>query len=97
MQQKPPNYLSAQAKRIWTKIIETYEIEDIAALTILKTACDSFDRAEKARKQLDKEGITVTDRWGQQKSHPAASIERDARAQFLAALKALRIDWWSVD
>ena len=32
------------------------------------------------------------DRFGQVKSHPLLSVERDSRAQYLAALKALNLD-----
>ena len=33
----------------------------------------------------------LTDRFGQKKAHPATSIERDARAQVIAAIRALRL------
>jgi glutathione S-transferase len=34
----------------------------------------------------------MADRFGQPKPHPLLATERDARAQFLAALKALNLD-----
>jgi hypothetical protein len=36
--------------------------------------------------------MTVADRFGQPKVHPAVLIERDARGQMLAALRDLHLD-----
>ena len=52
----------------------------------------AYDRAEAARALLERDGITILDRWGQVKPHPAAAIERDARSGLLAALRALNLD-----
>jgi len=36
--------------------------------------------------------MTLSDRWGQLKINPLCAVERDARAQFMAAMKALNLD-----
>jgi hypothetical protein len=36
--------------------------------------------------------MTTVDRFGQMKSHPLLPVERDSRAQYLAALKQLCLD-----
>ena len=77
---------------LWQSIARDYEIDCPAALGILTAAMESFDRATEARKLLDVEGAVVKDRWGQSKVHPAAAVERDSRAAYLSALKALNLD-----
>ena len=87
-----PRHLSAEARKIWREILSEYQIEDAAGLRILRVSLESFDRAQAARKAIDKEGMTVTDKFGQKKPHPLLPIERDSRAAFLAGLKALNLD-----
>ena len=84
--------LSAEAKKLKKGILEEYSIDDAAGLRILETACEAFDRMRAAQKAIQQDGMTVADRWNQIKAHPLCSVERDARAQFLAALKALNLD-----
>ena len=59
---------------------------------LLRAALESFDRCEQARKLLKKEGLVIKDRFGQQKGHPAAAIERDSRLQMVRALRTLNLD-----
>lgn len=89
---KSPSHLSKEAKSTWKKIISAYQIEDEAGLKILRTACEAFDRAQKCREQIDRDGLTVEDAKGQIKPHPLLPIERDSRQGFLAGLKALNLD-----
>lgn len=89
---RAPAHLSKEAKRIWREIIEEYDIEDAAGLRILRVALESFDRAQAARAAIDKEGMTVADKFGQIKPHPLLPIERDSRAAFLCGLKGLNLD-----
>ncbi len=84
--------LSAEARKLKKGILEGYSIDDAAGLRILETACEAFDRMREAQSTIQRDGMTVTDRWGQIKAHPLCSVERDSRAQFLAALKALNLD-----
>ncbi len=89
---KAPGHLSQEARRIWKDIIEEYLIDDAAGLRILRTALEAFDRAQAAREAIDKEGMTISDKFNQVKPHPLLPIERDSRAAFLAGLKALNLD-----
>lgn len=52
----------------------------------------AFDRMNEAGALVDQHGVAVLDRYGQLKSNPATSVERDARAQMLAAFKQLGLD-----
>ncbi|MHB1025785.1 MAG: hypothetical protein ACYC24_08785 [Desulfobacteria bacterium] len=89
---KPPRNLSPPAKKLWRALHAEYAINDSAGRAILAAGLESFDRAQAAKVLLDAEGPVVKDRWGQQKAHPATTIERDSRAAFLAALKQLNLD-----
>lgn len=89
---KPPKHLSTEGRRWWAKIADEYSIDDEAGLLVLQTAFEAFDRMRAAQAQVGAEGSTVTDRFGQTKAHPLLPIERDARGQFLAALKQLNLD-----
>ena len=88
----PPSHLSKDAKKMWKGLIAEYGINDVAGLRILRVALESYDRAQAARETIDREGLTVTDKWKQVKSHPLLPIERDSRAAFLSGLKALNLD-----
>ena len=92
MKNDAPKGLSAAARGWWRKLTAEYAIEDDGGRLLLEQALRSFDRAEAARALLDTDGVVVRDRWGQQKPHPAASIERDARAGMLSALRQMNLD-----
>ncbi len=89
---KPPKGLSREAARWWRRLLGEYEIGDEAGLLLLQMALESFDRMRQAQAALAKDGLVVTDRFAQKKAHPLCTVERDSRAQMLAALKALNLD-----
>jgi P27 family predicted phage terminase small subunit len=76
---------------MWEKLLNEYQIDDSAGLSLLEAACSSYQRAEDARVIVRREGLTVKDRFGQWKAHPACAVERDARAQMISALRALKL------
>ena len=88
----PPSHLSAAGKGMWRDMLADYHVEDAAGLALLRVACESFDRSEDARRTIRKEGAVIKDRFGQSKVHPAALIERDAKTQMVAALRALKLE-----
>jgi P27 family predicted phage terminase small subunit len=89
---RPPKHLSIPARTLWKALTTEYQIHDSGGLAILTAGLEAYDRAQTAKALLDTEGPVVVDRWGQQKTHPAASIERDSRAQWLRALQQLCLD-----
>ena len=90
--QKPPKTLSREAARWWRKLIAEYAIEDEAGYLMLQTSLEAFDKMRKAQAVIADDGLVVIDRFGQKKAHPLTAVERDSRAQMLAALKALNLD-----
>lgn len=87
----PPD-LSADSKRLWRQILDDWNIVDNAHLQVLRVGLLALDRAEKCRKRIDHDGMVAKDRFGKPKAHCLLSIERDARAAFLAALRQLGLD-----
>ena len=87
-----PENLSQAAKKLWQKIQGEYQITDSGGLSILTTALEAWDRMKQCEQTLKNDGLTVSDRFGQQKISPLCAVERDARSQFLAAIKMLNLD-----
>ena len=85
-------HLSDEARAFFRAVSTEFSIEDPAGLRILLTAAEAMDRAEKARKIIDADGMIVAGRDSQLKPHPLLATERDARAQLLMSLKALHLD-----
>lgn len=88
----PPEHLSPEAQALWTSLQEAYNLADDYGQLLLRTALESFDRAQGARETIARDGATVSDARGAARAHPLIAVERDARAAMVQALKALRID-----
>lgn len=58
----------------------------------MQTAMESFDSMRDAQRIIADEGRMIEDRFGQRKSHPMCTVEKDSRAQMLSSLKALNLD-----
>jgi phage terminase small subunit len=90
---RPPKHLAhAVERRLWNALIASYDLADAASLALLGTAMDSHARARRCRDQINAEGETVRDKWGQLRAHPLIGAEKDARNGWLQAMKALRLD-----
>jgi len=84
--------ISNEGKRLKKSILSEFEISDRGGLEILNRAIESFCRMREAESIIDKEGLTVVNRFGERKEHPALNTERKGRAQFLLALRQLNLD-----
>ncbi len=89
---KPPAHLSRESKRLWAEIVKEYVFDDAASLSVLQTALEARDRLQECRERINKEGLTVLDRFGQTRPHPLLSAERDARSGVLQGFKMLGLD-----
>ena len=65
-----------------------FTITEETALTLVQYF-QARERLQKAEEALAADGLVITDRFKQQRPHPAASIARDSQALMLRALKAL--------
>ena len=91
-QSRAPSHLSVDAKHWWRELQKEYQISDAAGLLLLQTACEAHDRLKMAQAEIVRDGQAVMDRFSQPKPHPLLTVERDARAAMLAALKQLNLD-----
>lgn len=89
---KPPGTLSADARFWWKHLVEEFCIDDHAGFLLLDTAMRSFDHMKLAEAILARDGLTIADRFGVQKQHPATLVLRDSRNLMLRSLKALNLD-----
>ena len=89
---KHPAGLSALARAWWDRITSEFVLDDSAALFLLESGLRSFDRMNEAASIIAKHGVVVADKYGQLKSNPATSVERDSRAAMHAAFKQLNLD-----
>lgn len=78
---EPPEHLSDRSKQIWSDV--TYRARSPGRFVLLQTALEALDRADEARAQVDKEGLTTTTKTtGAVHIHPLLKVERDNRALF---------------
>ncbi len=87
-----PKHLEPPERELWRGLLATFRLEDVASLSLLTTALEAHQRARRCREQVDRDGEAVRDRFGQVKPHPLLTAERDARAAYLAAMRALNLD-----
>lgn len=87
----PPEHLSDRAAALWSSVADDYEL-GAHQYELLLRACEASDRADEAQKILKAEGLTIEDRYGQVKGHPAAAIERDSRIAEARLLRELALE-----
>ena len=61
-------------------------------LALLTLAANSLDAEATARRQLSREGLTVTTRLGEIRAHPLCAVARDSRAMFSRLCAQLGLD-----
>jgi P27 family predicted phage terminase small subunit len=87
---QPPAHLSQSTAQWWQTTVDRYVLEE-HHLRLLQLCCEAWDRCQKAREQLDAEGLTVTGAQGV-KPHPCIAIERDARLAVARLVRELDLD-----
>lgn len=88
----PPTHLEPPERVLWGEVHQAFMLDDAASLALFRSALEAHQRARRCREAIDRDGEAVRDRWQQLKPHPLLSAERDARAAFLAAMRALNLD-----
>ena len=88
---RPPAHLRAETKVWWKQVTDDFELED-HHVRILNLACESWDRGQQAREDLEKHGLIYHDRFDQPRSRPEVAIERDSRVAFARLLRELALD-----
>ena len=88
----PPKHLDDPERQLWHDIFRDYNLASLASDAVLVTTLEAHQRARQAREQIDRDGMTIIGRDKQIKVHPLLAVERDARQQWLAGLKALGLE-----
>ncbi len=88
---KIPAHLRSETKRWVRQILADFDLESHHYRVLIRTA-EAWDRGEQAREAIGKDGITIPDRYGVAKAHPAVAIERDARMHFFRGVRELALD-----
>jgi phage terminase small subunit len=89
---KPPKHLKAPTRRWMQSILLEYDFDPAdGSLAKLILAAEALDRSNEARDLVSKEGLTVADRFGQQKQHPAAAVQRDFSALHSRLMRELNL------
>jgi hypothetical protein len=89
---KPPKHLRPAGAAFFGSVLADYAINDSAGLALLQAAAEAVDRMTAAREAIDRDGEIIRDRYDCPKTHPACSLERDARSGFLAAMRGLNLE-----
>jgi hypothetical protein len=87
-----PAHFEEEEAVLFRKIQTEFAIDDIGSVELLVVACEAHARCRAARLQIDKEGMTLKDRFGILAQHPLLKTEASARGQYLAALRALNLE-----
>lgn len=92
---KPAPGLTADAKKLWTRIALNIQLDEPAAV-ILNLLVESYDRMKEAQRHIKENGIVLAEATAKGNIHhrqnPAVSIERDSRQAILSAYRALNLD-----
>lgn len=91
LEQAPPEHLSPESAAWWRTVVRDFDLEP-HALHLLQAACESWDRAQQARKEVAENGLTYRAANGDLKCNPSVPIERDARRLFTQILRELDLD-----
>ena len=91
MMKQAPKHLEKATREWWLSTVRNWQLEP-HHVRILTLAAECWDRAQAARVQIDAEGMTHRDRFGQPKPHPLLQVERDSRLAFSRLVRELRLD-----
>jgi P27 family predicted phage terminase small subunit len=88
---KPPKHLSVTTRRWFARIASEYELGD-HQVYLLTLAAEAWDACQAARAAIAKHGQVYTDRFSAPRTRPEVAIQRDSRAGFISAVRALGLD-----
>jgi hypothetical protein len=89
---KAPKHLKAAGAEFYLAVLSDFHIGDSAGLALLAAAAEALDRMRAAQAAIAEHGELLPDRYGQLKTNPACTLERDSRNGFLAAMRGLNLE-----
>ncbi len=88
---KAPSHLARATQKWFREVIAEWSLEEHHARILIAT-CEAWDRCQKARKIIDSQGLTYTDRFGAPRARPEVAIELDIRTAFLRGVREIDLD-----
>jgi hypothetical protein len=88
---KPPANLGPAGANLWRSIMSEYDISDAGGQALLEQAAAAYDRAERLRVEIDRDGEIVRGRTGM-REHPGLRGELAARSFICRTLQRLGIN-----
>jgi hypothetical protein len=88
---KPPANLGPAGATLWRSIMAEYDISDAGGQALLEQAAAAYDRAERLRVEIDRDGEIVRGRAGM-REHPGLRGELAARSFICRTLQRLGIN-----
>ena len=85
------NKLQPSTRRWIASLRKRLVLEDYIVRLLILTG-QAWDRAQEARRMIERDGPIQTDRFGQRKPHPAIHIEAVAMLNFAKLLRETGID-----
>jgi hypothetical protein len=81
---------------MWRSIQTEYGITDQGGIAMLLVGCLAFDRAERLRAEIDRDGEVIRLRNGSIRAHPAIRDEVACRAQVMRAVEKLGLNYEAI-
>jgi hypothetical protein len=88
---KPPANLGPAGAGLWRSIMSEYDVSDAGGQALLEQAAAAYDRAERLRVEIDRDGEIVRGRTGM-REHPGLRGELAARSFICRTLQRLGIN-----
>lgn len=93
MKDKPPTHLSNRSQALWRELVPRKACS-IGRRTLLQSALEALDRADEAREEISRAGLTTTTKTtGAVHLHPLVKLERESRQQFARIWSDLNLGW----
>jgi hypothetical protein len=89
---QPPGELGPSGRSLWDEITSSYYFDDRGSLETLYQAAAACDRAERCRREIERDGELIQTRSGLLKEHPLMKMELACRAFIVRALARLGLD-----
>jgi hypothetical protein len=89
---QPTRTLGSAGQALFDRVTKEFQVEDIAGLEILTTACQCLDRAERLKIIIDRDGETIRTHRGALRAHPAMRDELANRAFVVRTLQKLGLN-----
>lgn len=91
----PPRKLGKHGMDLWRSVTGEYLIDDCGGIELLTGACQSLDRAESCRAQIDRDGEMLKTKTGL-KEHPLLKAELACRAFIARSIQRLGLEFEAV-